>query len=100
MISISSGKYFINFTSVNTIIILINWHFIPTILSFCRYIETGCYKGFVQQYGRNLVAKELNVQTENILPWKVYTEADFKFKQAQRNCQRPAKKQGKFYVLL
>ena len=54
----------------------------------------------MQQYGRNLVAKELNVQTENILPWKVYTEADFKFKQAQRNCQQPAKKQGKFYVLL
>ena len=52
-------------------------------------------KGFVEQNGRDLIAKELHVQSHNILLWRVYTEADFTLRKTQKNSRRPVnKKQG------
>ena len=45
---------------------------------YFRYIESGCYRGFLKQVGLQQIASELNLETNNTLLWQVYTDADFK----------------------
>lgn len=58
-------------------------------------MESGCYRGFVKQIGCKLLASELNIETHKIIPWKVYTDADYKLRQTQKSSKRPCKKPGK-----
>ena len=56
--------------TINSLIICI-------FLKYIRYIESGCYRGFLKQVGLQQIASELNLETNNLLLWQVYTDADF-----------------------
>ena len=49
---------------------------------YFRYIESGCYRGFMQQVGKQLVSNNLSTPPHNLL-WNVYTDTDFEFKNKQ-----------------
>ena len=56
---------------------LSTWFF----LQYCRYIESGYYRGFTNKVGQYYLTKQLNVNLENIFPWSIYTDIDMKLKQ-------------------
>ena len=41
-----------------------------------RYIEGGCYKGFISTAMEMVKRHFPNIRSANLLPWKVYTNAD------------------------
>lgn len=49
----------------------------------------------MKQVGQKLLASELKIGTYKLLLWQVYTDADFKLRQAQKSSKRPCKKPGK-----
>ena len=51
-----------------------------TFLPFFRYIESGCYRGFMKQRGKNIMAKELQTSASNLLLWNIYTDTDIQLK--------------------
>ena len=68
---------------------------IPLIISFFlkfRYIESGCYRGFLKQVGLQQIASELNLETNNTLLWQVYTDADFTARLKHKYSKRPPSK--------
>ena len=62
---------------------LLNCSSYISLLKYYRYMESGCYRGFLKQVGQELIASELTVKTHKILLWEVYTDADFKLRYAQ-----------------
>ena len=71
---------------------LLNCSSYISLLKYYRYIESGCYRGFLKQVGQQQIASELNVETHHILLWQVYTDADFKARQKQKYYRRPPPK--------
>ena len=69
--------------------ITFNYNFI---LYLCRYIQSGSYRGFVEQTGRDMVANELNCSPEHLLLWKIYTDKDISLK--RRHIQQKAAKRS------
>ena len=58
---------------------------------YFRYIESCCYKEFVTQIGKNLLASELDVSIDKILLWNVYIDVDSELRQKQKYSWRPSK---------
>ena len=52
-------------------------------LFIARYIESGCYKGFMEQVGQELILKELNIISQIVFLWNVYTGADLSLRHNQ-----------------
>ena len=59
-----------------------------------RYIESGCYRGFTSQIGKDIISKESNISPNTILLWQVYTDADLQLK-----CNHIYKKSSKINQL-
>ena len=50
---------------------------------YYRYIESGCYRGFVKQVAMKLLSSNLHVDPEKNILWNVYTNVVFQLKQNQ-----------------
>ena len=43
---------------------------------------------------KKLLASELNIKTDKIIPWEACTDADYKLTQTQKSSKRPCKNQN------
>lgn len=69
---------------------------------FRRFIESGCYNGFVKKVVRPKIALLLDSPEEDILLYRVYTQADFVLWNKQKDMVHDAKLQkgSSMYTIL
>lgn len=85
-------EYLLNYLLI-TLLISLALHLSPlkNVCIYCRYLETGTYKGFFEKKMLPQLKEIYRVIESNVLPWKIFTDKDI-----QLECNEwPSNPQGK-----